>query len=91
MTRLPKQYEKTLVEVFPDNAPGNFTYHDKIGKWVWTTFNTHQWDLNWANPQVFLEIVESDAVPRQQGRRCAASGCGGLHVEAHGHALPVRT
>jgi amylosucrase len=54
---LPKQYEKTLVEVFPDNAPGNFTWYDDIGKWVWTTFNEHQWDLNWANPQVFLEMT----------------------------------
>jgi amylosucrase len=55
---LPDRYEQTLVEVFPDNAPGNFTHYPKIGKWVWTTFNEHQWDLNWANPAVFLEIVE---------------------------------
>jgi amylosucrase len=55
---LPDQYERTLVEVFPDNAPGNFTHYPEIGKWVWTTFNEHQWDLNWANPAVFLEIVE---------------------------------
>ncbi len=55
---LPKQYERTLVEVFPDNAPGNFTHYPALDKWVWTTFNEHQWDLNWANPQVFLEIVE---------------------------------
>jgi amylosucrase len=55
---LPKRFEETLVEVFPDNAPGNFTHYPQIGKWVWTTFNEHQWDLNWANPQVFLEIVE---------------------------------
>ena len=55
---LPKRYEETLVEVFPDNAPGNFTHYPDFGKWVWTTFNEHQWDLNWANPQVFLEIVE---------------------------------
>ena len=55
---LPQQYERTLVEVFPDNAPGNFTHYPEIGKWVWTTFNEHQWDLNWANPAVFLEIVE---------------------------------
>jgi amylosucrase len=53
-----KQYEETLVEVFPDNAPGNFTHYPDFGKWVWTTFNEHQWDLNWANPQVFLEIAE---------------------------------
>ena len=55
---VPDQYEQTLVEVFPDNAPGNFTHYPDIGKWVWTTFAEHQWDLNWANPQVFLEITK---------------------------------
>jgi amylosucrase len=55
---LPKRYEESLVEVFPDNAPGNFTHYPDFGKWVWTTFNEHQWDLNWANPQVFLEITD---------------------------------
>ena len=55
---VPKQYEKTLVEIFPDNAPGSFTWYPDVKKWVWTTFNEHQWDLNWANPQVFLEIVK---------------------------------
>ncbi len=55
---LPKSYEATLVEVFPANAPGNFTYYDEINRWVWTTFNEHQWDLNWANPRVFLEMVK---------------------------------
>jgi len=55
---LPGQYARSLVEVFPDNAPGNFTHYPEIGRWVWTTFNEHQWDLNWANPAVFLEIVE---------------------------------
>lgn len=54
---LPRQYEETLVEVFPDNAPGNFTYYEDMDRWVWTTFNEHQWDLNWANPQVFLEMT----------------------------------
>jgi amylosucrase len=56
--RLPKAYEETLVEVFPDNAPGSFTHYPALGIWVWTTFNEHQWDLNWANPQVFLEMTE---------------------------------
>ena len=55
---LPKAYEATLIEVFPDNAPGSFTHYPALGKWVWTTFNEHQWDLNWANPWVFLEMVE---------------------------------
>ena len=39
---MPKRFEETLVEVFPDNAPGNFTHYPGIGKWVWTTFNEHQ-------------------------------------------------
>ncbi len=55
---LPRRYEQSLVEVFPDNAPGNFTEYPHFGKWVWTTFNEHQWDLNWANPAVFLEIAQ---------------------------------
>jgi amylosucrase len=54
----PDDYEKTLVEIFPEHAPGNFTYYPDLKKWVWTTFNEHQWDLNWANPQVMAEIVD---------------------------------
>lgn len=54
---LPRAYERTLIEIFPDTAPGSFTHDPESGQWVWTTFNTHQWDLNWANPRVFLEIV----------------------------------
>ncbi|MGR3756838.1 MAG: amylosucrase [Tranquillimonas sp.] len=55
--RLPKQYEQTLLEVFPDQAPGNFTFYPGMGKWVWTTFNEFQWDLNWENPEVFLAVL----------------------------------
>lgn len=54
----PKAYSETLVEVFPEHAPGNFNYYPDFGKWVWTTFNEHQWDLNWSNPKVFLEITK---------------------------------
>ena len=56
---VPRQYEKTLLEVFPNQAPGNFTYYPDLKKWVWTTFNEYQWDLNWANPEVFLAIVDT--------------------------------
>jgi amylosucrase len=55
---VPDQYERTLPEVFPDFAPGNFTWDDASKRWVWTTFNAWQWDLNWANPDVFLEFVD---------------------------------
>ncbi|MEL7344422.1 MAG: alpha-amylase family protein [Pseudomonadota bacterium] len=55
---VPQEYERTLVEIFPNDAPGNFTYLEDHARWVWTTFNDHQWDLNWSNPWVFLEIVK---------------------------------
>ncbi|NND90148.1 MAG: alpha-amylase [Granulosicoccus sp.] len=55
---LPDAYERTLPEVFPEFAPGNFTYDENCRRWVWTTFNHFQWDLNWSNPEIFLEIVE---------------------------------
>jgi len=58
---LPDAYERTLPEIFPQEAPGNFTWVPGMGgegRWVWTTFNSFQWDLNYTNPEVFLEIVE---------------------------------
>ncbi len=58
---LPDAYEHTLPEIFPQEAPGNFTWVEGMGgegRWVWTTFNAYQWDLNYTNPEVFLEIVE---------------------------------
>lgn len=54
---IPDAYEATLPEVFPDTAPGNFTWHPGLGRWVWTTFNTWQWDLDWSNPDVFVEML----------------------------------
>lgn len=55
---LPDAYEATLPEVFPDFAPGNFTWDDELAGWVWTTFNEWQWDLNWSNPDVFVEYAD---------------------------------
>jgi amylosucrase len=55
---LPDAYERTLPEVFPDFAPGNFSYDEESHSWVWTTFNTWQWDLNWHNPEVFYEFTD---------------------------------
>ena len=54
----PDAFERTLPEVFPDFAPGNFTWDEAMQRWVWTTFNAYQWDLNWTNPDVFVEVVE---------------------------------
>ncbi len=54
---MPDAYERTLREIFPDKHPGSFTYRQNIGKWVWTTFNVFQWDLNYANPAVFRDMA----------------------------------
>jgi amylosucrase len=54
---VPDAYERTLPDVFPDTAPGNFTYDEDLGRWVWTTFNPWQWDLDWSNPEVVEEIL----------------------------------
>ena len=73
----PDAYERALPEVFPDFAPGNFTFQPEIGKWVWTTFYDFQWDLNYRNPEVFaamlgemlflancgVDVLRLDAVP----------------------------
>lgn len=54
----PDEYEKNLRSIFPDEHPGCFTYHTRLKKWVWTTFHTYQWDLNYRNPEVFNAMVE---------------------------------
>ncbi len=50
-------YEESVTEVFPVTAPGNFTYCEAMERWVLTTFNNYQWDLNYQNPHLFLEMV----------------------------------
>jgi amylosucrase len=73
---MPDDYERTLREIFPDEHPGAFTYFPELGRWVWTTFHSYQWDLNYANPEVFnrmasellflanagIEVIRLDAV-----------------------------
>ncbi|WP_437396233.1 alpha-amylase family glycosyl hydrolase [Flagellimonas lutimaris] len=54
---IPQEFEKTLPEVFPETSPGNFTYIPEMEKWVMTVFNSYQWDLNYTNPEVFLEML----------------------------------
>ncbi|WAC48256.1 alpha-amylase family glycosyl hydrolase [Asticcacaulis sp. SL142] len=51
-------WEENLQDVFPDTAPGNFTLDERAGGYVWTTFYPFQWDLNYANPQVFIQMMD---------------------------------
>ncbi|MCM1175278.1 MAG: alpha-amylase family protein [Blautia sp.] len=74
---IPDEYEKTVPQVFPTTAPGNFTWLPEIGHYVMTSFYPYQWDLNYKNPRVFnemmyhflylanrgIDIVRIDAVP----------------------------
>ncbi len=74
---IPAQYERTVPQVFPTTAPGNFTWLPDIGHYVMTTFYPYQWDLNYRNPRVFndmmynflylanrgIDIIRIDAVP----------------------------
>ena len=74
---IPSEYEKTVPQVFPTTAPGNFTWLPEIGHYVLTSFYPYQWDLNYRNPRVFnemmynflflankgIDIVRIDAVP----------------------------
>lgn len=56
--KMPDAYEKTLREIFPDEHPGSFTWFPEINRWVWTTFHSYQWDLNYANPEVFIAMAK---------------------------------
>ena len=74
---IPEAFEKTVPQVFPTTAPGNFTWCPEANKVVMTTFYPYQWDLNYANPVVFndmtdnmlylcnqgVDIIRLDAVP----------------------------
>jgi amylosucrase len=68
--KVPDQYEKSLPEIFPTFAPGNFTYYEDMNRWVWTTFNEFQWDVNWSNPNLFLEYVDIIGYLANQGTDC---------------------
>jgi len=68
---LPDRYEQDLREIFPDEHPGAFTFFPTLfngrGGWVWTTFHSYQWDLNYSNPAVFNRMAEEMLFLANQG------------------------
>jgi amylosucrase len=66
----PDAYEAYLPEVFPDFAPGSFTWNEELGGWVWTTFNSWQWDLDWQEPDVLCEFAELICFLANAGVEC---------------------
>jgi len=55
---IPDMFEETMPEIFPETSPGNFTWNEEMEKWVMTVFNDYQWDLNYSNPSVFIEMID---------------------------------
>lgn len=55
---VPDMFEQSMPEVFPETSPGNFTWDEEMGRWVMTVFNDYQWDLNYSNPAVFIEMLD---------------------------------
>ncbi|WP_394150031.1 alpha-amylase family protein [Vibrio maritimus] len=68
-------YNQTCREIFPTVRRGSFTHLEDIDKWVWTTFNSFQWDLNYSNPAVFNAITDEMLF-------LANIGCEGLRLDA---------
>jgi glycosidase len=80
---MPDAYERHLREIFPEEHPGSFSPlppeshqgvfppllkgEGKRVRWVWTTFHTYQWDLNYANPLVFNRMAEEMLFLANQG------------------------
>ena len=58
---IPDQYDQTVPEVFPDFAPGNFIHVEEIDRWVWSSFYDFQWDLDYSNPDVFVQMFREMA------------------------------
>jgi amylosucrase len=56
---IPDQYDLTMPEIFPESSPGNFTYLQDCSKWVMTVFHNYQWDLNFSNPRVLVEMLDT--------------------------------
>ena len=55
---IPDMFEETLPEIFPETSPGNFTWDEQMQRWVMSVFNDFQWDLNYSNPAVFIEMLD---------------------------------
>lgn len=74
---MPDRYEQNLREIFPEEHAGAFTFFSDLfpssasagngGGWVWTTFHSYQWDLNYANPSVFNRMAEEMLFLANQG------------------------
>lgn len=56
---IPDQYDQAMPEIFPESSPGNFTFIEDCNRWVMTVFHHYQWDLNYKNYKVLIEMVDT--------------------------------
>ncbi|MEO5891390.1 MAG: alpha-amylase family glycosyl hydrolase [Ferruginibacter sp.] len=56
---IPDGFDRSMPDIFPESSPGNFTWSPECGKWVMTVFHKYQWDLNYTNPVVFVEMLDT--------------------------------
>lgn len=56
---MPDRFDETMPEIFPESSPGNFTFSGACNRWVMSVFHHYQWDLNYTNPAVFLEMLDN--------------------------------
>ena len=64
---IPDMFEETMPETFPETSPGNFVWDEESRRWVMSVFNTYQWDLNYSNPSVFIEMIDTVLFWANQG------------------------
>ena len=76
-------YERSMPEVFPETSPGNFTFDKEMQRWVMTVFNSYQWDLNYTNPYVLVEMIDNIFYLANMGCRRIPNGCRGLCLETN--------
>ena len=65
---IPDQYEQTVPQVFPNTAPGNFTWCEEMHKWVLTTFHDYQWGPELCQPGGVRGHDQEHSAPRQPWR-----------------------
>ena len=56
---MPDRLVATLEDQVTERGGDSFTWHPDVmgGRWVWTTFNDDEWDLNYSNPKVLAAMA----------------------------------
>ena len=65
---MPDRLRSDVAGGLPGDGAGQLHVGCRFAEaWVWTTFNTYQWDLNYANPDVFVEMLKAMLVLANAG------------------------